>query len=174
MKVVLDESGFGMKVVLDEILWDEKRQVHPNLDETVPNLGSFPRFQQLPANKMCYSGMQLTTTPQRSPAAATLSTLVIVVGDVFHNHIPTVMLQSPHQQLSFGSGFDIFRVNSQVPAAVLLDGISNMSKALCHSSGFQAMLQQWPFSSFGSQINVFRNVCAQTKFLPWMASSGQT
>ena len=37
MKVVLDESGFGMKVVLDENFWDEKRQVHPNLDETVPN-----------------------------------------------------------------------------------------------------------------------------------------
>ena len=27
-----------MKVVLDENFWDEKRQVHPNLDETVPNL----------------------------------------------------------------------------------------------------------------------------------------
>ncbi len=26
-----------MKVVLDENFWDEKRQVHPNLDETVPN-----------------------------------------------------------------------------------------------------------------------------------------
>ena len=37
MKVVLDETGFGMKVVLDENFWDEKRQVHPNLDETVPN-----------------------------------------------------------------------------------------------------------------------------------------
>ena len=37
MKVVLDESGFGMKVVLGENFWDKKRQVHPNLDETVPN-----------------------------------------------------------------------------------------------------------------------------------------
>ena len=42
MKVVLDERGFGrkrfgMKEVLDENFWDEKRQVHPNLDETVPN-----------------------------------------------------------------------------------------------------------------------------------------
>ena len=36
MKVVLDERGFGMKEVLDEKFWDEKRQVHPNLDETVP------------------------------------------------------------------------------------------------------------------------------------------
>ena len=35
--MVLDESGFGMKVVLDEIFWDEKRQFHPNLDESVPN-----------------------------------------------------------------------------------------------------------------------------------------
>ena len=37
MKVVLDESGFGMKVVLDENFWDEKRHFHPNLDESVPN-----------------------------------------------------------------------------------------------------------------------------------------
>ena len=35
--MVLDESGFGMKVVLDEKFWDEKRQFHPNLDESVPN-----------------------------------------------------------------------------------------------------------------------------------------
>ena len=35
--MVLDESGSGMKVVLDENFWDEKRQVHPNLDETVPD-----------------------------------------------------------------------------------------------------------------------------------------
>ena len=26
MKVVLDETGFGMKVVLDENFWDEKRR----------------------------------------------------------------------------------------------------------------------------------------------------
>ena len=26
-----------MKVVLDEIFWDEKRHFHPNLDESVPN-----------------------------------------------------------------------------------------------------------------------------------------
>ena len=32
MKVVL------MKVVLDENFSDEKRQLHPNLDESVPNL----------------------------------------------------------------------------------------------------------------------------------------
>ena len=38
MKVVLDESGFGMKVVWDEKIWDEKRHFHPNLDESVPNL----------------------------------------------------------------------------------------------------------------------------------------
>ena len=38
--MVLDESGFGMKVVLDEKFWDEKRQVHPNLDETAPNRDS--------------------------------------------------------------------------------------------------------------------------------------
>ena len=37
MKVVLDDSGFGMKVVLDENFWDEKTHFHPNLDETVPN-----------------------------------------------------------------------------------------------------------------------------------------
>ena len=35
--MVLDESGFGMKVVLDENFWDEKRHFHPNLDESVPN-----------------------------------------------------------------------------------------------------------------------------------------
>ena len=35
--MVLDESGFGMKVVLDEKIWDEKRHFHPNLDESVPN-----------------------------------------------------------------------------------------------------------------------------------------
>ena len=37
MKLVLDESGFGMKVVLDENFWDEKRHFHPKLDESVPN-----------------------------------------------------------------------------------------------------------------------------------------
>ena len=35
--MVWDESGFGMKVVLDENFWDEKRHFHPNLDESVPN-----------------------------------------------------------------------------------------------------------------------------------------
>ena len=36
MNVVLDERGFGMKVVWDENFWDETRHFHPNLDETVP------------------------------------------------------------------------------------------------------------------------------------------
>ena len=40
MTVVLDESGFGMKVVLDEKFWDVKCQFHPNLDECVPNQAS--------------------------------------------------------------------------------------------------------------------------------------
>ena len=35
MKVILDESDFGMKVILDEIFWSEKRHFHPNLDESV-------------------------------------------------------------------------------------------------------------------------------------------
>ena len=43
--MVLDESGFGMKVVLDENFWDEKRKVHPNLDETVPNPPPTVRFR---------------------------------------------------------------------------------------------------------------------------------
>ena len=38
MKVVWDGSVLGMKVVLDKIIWDEKRQFHPNLDESVNNL----------------------------------------------------------------------------------------------------------------------------------------
>ena len=33
MKMVLDESGFEMRVVWDEIFWE----FHPNLDESVPN-----------------------------------------------------------------------------------------------------------------------------------------
>ena len=36
--MVLDESCYGMKVVLDKNFWDEKLHFHPNFNETVPNL----------------------------------------------------------------------------------------------------------------------------------------
>ena len=38
MKVVFDESGFLMKVVFDENVFDENDHFHPNFDESVPNL----------------------------------------------------------------------------------------------------------------------------------------
>ena len=41
MKVVFDESGFLKKVVFDENFFDEIDPIHPNFDESVPNLTHF-------------------------------------------------------------------------------------------------------------------------------------
>ena len=45
-------------------------------------------------------------------------------------------------------------------------------KALCSSSGFQAMLQQWPFEFIWIPDQCLpRCVSAQTRFLPWFLTS---